>query len=82
MCAEQLLNDPALFSRATCLLKGLPSDGPTAEELVDEYLGHCYSARKHWKQCCKEKIGSKHLRYWDVLLVLTVTLRYEVINGV
>ena len=49
MCAEQLLNDPALFSRATCLLKGWPSDGPTAEELVDEYLGHCYSARKYWE---------------------------------
>ncbi|CAJ1373643.1 unnamed protein product [Effrenium voratum] len=35
MCAEQLLNDPALFSRAE------GCEAPGAEELVDEYLGFC-----------------------------------------
>ncbi|CAK9063832.1 unnamed protein product, partial [Durusdinium trenchii] len=48
MCAEQLLHDPALFERGRTgpttprtsdPLKALTS--PSAEELVDEYLGYC-----------------------------------------
>ncbi|CAK9054436.1 tRNA-dihydrouridine(16/17) synthase [NAD(P)(+)]-like (Liver regeneration-related protein LRRG08/LRRG09) (tRNA-dihydrouridine synthase 1-like) [Durusdinium trenchii] len=50
MCAEQLLHDPALFERGRTgpttprtsdPLKALTS--PSAEELVDEYLGYCGS---------------------------------------
>ena len=42
MVAEQLLNDPALFARAKAI--GAAGPGPSAEELVDEYLAHCGAA--------------------------------------
>eukprot|EP00439_Symbiodinium_sp_Y106_P069213 s652_g11.t2 len=41
MCAEQLLNDPALFRRALDWRPGFPCPGPSSEMLVDEYLGLC-----------------------------------------
>ena len=48
MVAEQLLNDPALFARATAI--GANNECPSAEELVDEYLAHCgWAAKEVWK---------------------------------
>ncbi|CAE8627905.1 unnamed protein product [Polarella glacialis] len=45
MCAEQLLKDPALFERAAAhsakAAGSIPARLPSAEELVEEYLGLC-----------------------------------------
>mmetsp|Transcript_16339 Transcript_16339/g.30739 ORF Transcript_16339/g.30739 Transcript_16339/m.30739 type:complete len:336 (-) Transcript_16339:41-1048(-) len=41
MCAEQLLHDPALFRRAIAWQEGSDFDEPSADDLVDEYLGYC-----------------------------------------
>ena len=50
MVAEQLLNDPALFARATAIGAFAAGPGPSAEELVDEYLAHCgwAATKKVW----------------------------------
>eukprot|EP00435_Cladocopium_sp_Y103_P041307 s1777_g11.t1 len=58
MVAEQLLNDPALFARATGATGA--GHGPSAEELVDEYLAHCATFGAEDENVCFSTWGASN----------------------
>lgn len=60
MVAEQLLNDPALFARATAIEAVAVGPGPSAEELVDEYLAHCATFGAEDENVCFSTWGASN----------------------